>query len=283
MSLSLFAVVIFLLVLVVGGLPFLRQFSRQPVILHRMTCIAAGFLISAALLVALPEGFELFLHSGSELAFLKFLDDLGLPSALLAGLAVLSGFLFLLMLEGFGYGHDLHEEHHDHAADHGHDHLNHPAGSAKSVVIGLSLHSIMDGIALGAAYSLGEIALSLQFALVILMHKFPAAFSLSAYSLHERNNRNRSLIDLLLFAITTPVAMLVAASFFDSIEESVVGLMLLFSAGSFIYVATVDVLPDIHIQEKSRETLWLVLIGISLMILMSVLIALLVPGLQHSH
>jgi len=283
MSLSLFAVVIFLLVIIVGGLPFLRQFSQQPVILHRMTGIAAGFLIAAALLVALPEGFELFLHSDSEITFYAWLEKLGLPNALMAGLAVLSGFLFLLMLEGFGYGHDLHEEHHDHAVDHGHNHLNHPSGSARSVVIGLSLHSIMDGVALGAAYALGEIALSLQFALVILMHKFPAAFSLSAYSLHERDDRKRSMIDLLLFALTTPIAMLVAANFFATIDESIIGLMLLFSAGSFIYVATVDVLPDIHIQEKSRETLWLVLIGIGLMILMSVLIAVLIPSVQHTH
>lgn len=287
LSLFLFAVIVFLMVLMVGAMPFSRQFADQPVLLHRMTSIAAGFLIAAALLIALPEGFELFLHSetGSVDKELEVMGATGisLSKSMVAGLAVLCGFLFLLMLEGFGFGHDLHEEHHDHAVDHGHDHLNHPVGSAKSVVIGLSLHSIMDGVALGAAYSLGEIALSLQLALVILMHKFPAAFSLSAYSLHERDDRRRSMIDLLLFAITTPIAMLIAASFFANIDEAMVGLMLLFSAGSFIYVATVDVLPDIHIQEKSRETLWLVLVGIIAMIAFSIVIALFIPDMQHAH
>ena len=282
MPLFLFAAVIFILVLVVGAIPFSRQFVDQPVVLHRMTGLAAGFLIAAGLLVALPEGFELFLHSETG-APVAGIEALGVSKALIAGSAVLSGFLFLLILEGFGFGHDLHEEHHDHAADHGHGHLNHPAENAKSVVIGLSLHSIVDGLVLGAAYSLGELTLSLQLALVMLMHKFPAAFSLSVYSLHERHDRRRSLTDLLLFSATTPIAMLGAASLFATVDDAITGLMLLFSAGSFIYVATVDVLPDIHIQEKSRETLWLVLTGIVLMLVLSFFMALFVAGSGHLH
>lgn len=282
MSLLIFVSIVFLLVLVAGGIPFALKQALKPVVLHRMTAIAAGFLIAAALLVALPEGFELFLHSETDHGALAMLKNIGLSEAGVAGLFVLIGFLFLLMLEGFGFGHDLHEEHHDHAEDHGHDHLNHPAGSAKNVVIGLSLHSIADGLALGAAFSLGEFVLSMQLAIVILMHKFPAAFSLSVYSLHERHHRGRSMLDLLLFAISTPIAMLVAASFFNGISEGLVGVILLFSAGGFIYVATVDVLPDIHIQEKSRQTLWLVLAGILSMIVLSILLSSLGPDL-HIH
>lgn len=289
MSLVFFAVTVFLLVMAVGYLPFIRQFASQPVLLHRMTGIAAGFLLGAALLIALPEGFDIYLHTDHS-AHNPFSAALTTSSAhkvfsptLTAGLAVLAGFLFMLMLEGFGFGHDLHEEHHDHAADHGHDHLNHPAGSARNVVIGLSLHSIMDGLAIGAAFALGEVVLSIQLALVILMHKFPAAFSLSAYSLHERGNRRRSLWDLVLFALTTPIALIVSSQFFAGLDQAYIGLMLLFSAGCFIYVATVDVLPDIHIREKSRETLWLVLAGIIMMVLLSLFITVFIPGSLHAH
>ena len=276
MYLALFATAVFVLVLAVGYLPFARRFAYQSVILHRMTSLAGGFLIAAALLIALPEGFELYLHGEST-----FGDEHS--ASIVSGCAVLLGFLFMLILEGFGFGHDLHEEHHDYASNHGHDHLNHPTGSAKSLVVGLSLHSIMDGIAIGAAYALGELVLSMQLALVILMHKFPAAFSLSAYSLHERNNRRHSLMDLVLFALTTPLAIVLSSQILSSIDQSILGLMLLFSAGSFIYVATVDVLPSIHIREKSRQTLWLVLCGSVLMVLFSLLIALIAPEITHSH
>ena len=274
-SLGLFAVVQFLLVLMVGALPLVAGVQSHSRLLYRMTAIAAGFLIGAAFLIVVPEGFELYGHQASE-----HTDSLISP-AMTAGLAVLSGFLFILLLEGLGFGHDLHEEHHDHAREHGHEHLNHPAGSARNVVIGLSLHSLTDGVALGAAYALGEVALSVQLALVIMMHRFPAALSLAAYSLHERNDPRRSMVDLVLFSLTTPLAMLVSSQIFADVDQSTIGLMLLFAAGSFIYVATVDVLPAIHIQEKSRETLWLVLSGILAMVLVSFLVVLLLPGVAH--
>ncbi|MEQ9023459.1 MAG: ZIP family metal transporter [Pseudomonadales bacterium] len=280
MNLVLFSILVFLLVFAFGYLPFIRKIASGPHVLGRMTALAGGFLIGAALLIALPEGFEVYLHAteGGELSGRSG----WMQPAFIAGLAVLGGFLMMLILEGFGFGHDVHEEHHDHSHEHGHQHVNHPEGSAKMLVVGLSMHALMDGFAIGAAYALGELALSLQLALVILMHKFPAAFSLSAYSLHERHDKKRSMTDLLLFAAATPLAILLSATMFAAVDQSYIGLMLLFSAGTFIYVATVDVLPNIHIQEKSRETLWLVLGGITAMVVLSALIGMLVPE-GHIH
>jgi len=278
MNLIFFAILVFFLVFAFGYLPFILKVASGPHVLGRMTALAGGFLIGAALLIALPEGFEVYLHATEGDQYAGWAEP-----AFIAGLAVLGGFLMMLVLEGFGFGHDVHEEHHDHSHEHGHDHVNHPEGSAKMLVVGLSLHALMDGFAIGAAYALGELVLSLQLALVILMHKFPAAFSLSAYSLHERHDKKRSMIDLMLFAAATPLAILLSGPLFAVIDHSYIGLMLLFSAGTFIYVATVDVLPNIHIQEKSRETLWLVLGGIVAMVVLSALIGVLVPETVHIH
>jgi len=280
MNLFLFAILVFLLVFAFGYLPFIRKLASGPHVLGRMTALAGGFLIGAALLIALPEGFEVYLHATEGVDFSG--RSGWVQPAFIAGLAVLGGFLMMLILEGFGFGHDVHEEHHDHSHEHGHEHINHPEGSAKMLVVGLSLHALMDGFAIGAAYALGELALSLQLALVILMHKFPAAFSLSAYSLHERHDKKRSMTDLLLFAIATPLAIMISGTLFSTIDHGYIGLMLLFSAGTFIYVATVDVLPNIHVQESSRETLWLVLAGIAAMVILSALIGVLVPD-GHLH
>ncbi|MBC6428440.1 MAG: ZIP family metal transporter [Cellvibrionales bacterium] len=257
MNLGLFCAAIFALVLLAGALPFVHRFASEAQMLYRATALAAGFLICAALLVALPEGLEHYLHAAEVAEHRAFMW---------AGLTVLAGFLFMLILEGFGFGHDFHEEHHGHEAEFGHPHLHHPpTGSARAVAIGLGLHSVTDGLVLGAAFALGGVSLSMQLATVILMHKFPAAFSLAAFSLHSRRSRSRSALDLLLFALLTPAAMLIAVQFLADLNHATLGLMLLFGAGSFVYVATVDVLPNIHVRAKSHETLWLVLGGVAIM------------------
>lgn len=260
-SLLVFSLLIFLFVLGAGLVPFANPIATKPKVLFRMTCVAAGFLISAAMLIAIPEGFVLLSHHGDHS------DEHG--SALFGGTALLLGFVFMLALEGFGFGHDVHEEHHDHMEEHSHDHVNHPAEHSSSLMIGLTLHAVTDGVVLAAAFSIGELVLSIQLAVVVLMHKFPAAFSLSAYSLHERNDRTRSMLDLLFFACATPLAMILSWFFFDAGEGPWQGLAVLFAAGSFIYVSTVDVLPTIHIRENSKQSLGFVLLGIALMLIIS--------------
>ena len=288
-GLLIFSALVFLLVFLAGLLPFANPISAHPKVLYRMTCVAAGFLISAAMLIAIPEGFLLLSSHGSHsdsyvvisegASALKPQQDHGdgHASVLLAGVALLLGFVFMLILEGFGFGHDVHEEHHDHMEEHSHDHVNHPAEHSSSLVIGLTLHAATDGLVLAAAFSLGELVLSIQLAVVVLMHKFPAAFSLSAYSLHERDSRSRSMLDLLFFACATPVAMIISWFFFDATESQWQGLAVLFAAGSFIYVSTVDVLPTIHIRENSKQSLWLVLLGIGLMLVISFTVTMLFP------
>jgi zinc transporter 9 len=115
---------------------------------------------------------------------------------------------------------------------------------------------------IGAAMAGGSAALTFTMVLVIMMHKFPAAFSISAFSLHERHNRSRSKIDLLVFAAATPIAIILFWNLFAQVSPAGRGLAVLFSAGTFLYIATVDVLPAMHIAAKSKRVASFVLAGI---------------------
>lgn len=243
-----------------GAIPFTQAARGVLGRLEDMTGLAAGFLIAAAMLVAIPEGIEMLSHaaelsSGSELinAEINFFA---------VGSALMFGFVFMMVLEAFGFGHDIHEEHHDHATDHGHDHINHPNKSVMPAIIGLTVHAFIDGMVIGAAMAEGSAALTFTMVLVIMMHKFPAAFSVSAFSLHERHDRNRSKMDLLIFAAATPVAILIFWNLFLQISPVVRGLAIIFSAGTFLYIATVDVLPAMHVTSKARRVSAFVLVGI---------------------
>lgn len=250
--------------LAMGAIPFSRSAQGLLGKLEDMTGLAAGFLIGAAMLVAIPEGIEILNHA-AEITGAHEINFFGV------GLALLLGFVFMMVLEAFGFGHDIHEEHHHHADDHGHDHINHPNKSVMPTIIGLTVHAFIDGMVIGAAMAEGSAALTFTLVLVIMMHKFPAAFSISAFSLHERNDRNRSKIDLLIFAAATPIAVLIFWYLFAELSATARGLAVLFSAGTFLYIATVDVLPAMHVTSKSRRVAAFVLSGIMVVFLITLL------------
>ena len=185
---------------------------------------------------------------------------------LIIGAAILAGFIMMLILEGSGMGHAIHEEHHDHHDEHGHEHVHHGA-APWLLVLGLSLHSAADGLAIGSAAAGASEAVTALVAMAVLIHKVPAAFSLGVFSMHERENRNDSIRDVLLFALATPVMIMVSFYALEGLDGHLIALAMLFAAGTFLYVATVDTLPDIHNPETGREALKNVLIGVGVMVL----------------
>ncbi len=185
---------------------------------------------------------------------------------LIIGAAILAGFIMMLILEGSGMGHAVHEEHHDHHDEHGHEHVHHRA-APWLLVLGLSLHSAADGLAIGSAAAGSSQAVTALVAMAVLIHKVPAAFSLGVFSMHERESRDDSIKDVALFALATPVMIMVSFYALEGMDEHFIALAMLFAAGTFLYVATVDTLPDIHNPETGREALKNVTIGVLLMVL----------------
>ena len=220
--------------------------------LQRLTAIASGLLLGSALLVVLPEGFHM-VSSDDGLAY----------SPLALGTAVAAGFIFMLVLEGMGLSHAIHEEHHDHQAGHGHGHVHHP-NSGLVMAVGLSMHAIGDGLAIGAATASGETSISILVAFGVLVHRVPAALSLGVFSSHENATSTSLWGGLLLFALATPAGAITAYFVLDNASGSLVGIVLLFSAGTFIYVTTVDTLPSIHNPETGPRSARVVVVSAAL-------------------
>ena len=225
-----------------GLLPqvFVNKISSQG--LADLTGLASGLLLVSALVVVVPEGFHTAAASDGGFAF----------DPVVLGLAGMAGFSLLLALEGLGIGHAVHEEHHDHASGHGHEHVHHPF-SAGVVALGLSVHALADGLAIGAAAASGETSFSLLVAFAVIVHRVPAALSLGIFLLHQPGGRKAAIKGLLLFTLATPAALVLSYLVLDGADESILALALLFSAGTFVYVATVDTLPAIHNPTTGRR------------------------------
>jgi len=272
--LVLLALLILVLSLLAGLSPRLLGSRLTNAQMSDITGVAAGLLLASALVVVIPEGFEVAASSGSG-------NEAFVYEPWVLGGAVLVGFLTMLVLEGLGVGHDIHEEHHDHAEGHGHGHVHHPT-SARSLVLGLSAHAMADGVAIGSAAAAGDTAFSAVIAVAVLIHRVPAAFSLGVFTLHEDHSPSRALQSVVAFSAATPITMLVSFLVLDGADSGLIALALLFSAGTFVYVATVDTLPAVHNTELGRRSMRNVLLGAAIFAVV-LWLAGLGGFLEHSH
>lgn len=129
------------------------------------------------------------------------------------------------------------------------------SSSAFSTVVGLLVHSLADGISLGASSiststdedaDSDETSLDLVIFLAIMVHKAPAAFALSSLLSSSPSVtpffRQRSLF---AFSLAAPIGAVLTFLFLNLIGaeggESVrwwTGVALVFSGGTFLFVAT---------------------------------------------
>ncbi|KAJ3117975.1 hypothetical protein HDU96_004651 [Phlyctochytrium bullatum] len=181
------------------------------------------------------------------------------------GPSLVLGFLFMLLLDQCGPSHGhAHEHVHVSVADLK-DGLPPPstdkAGNTASqrrmaATIGLVVHAAADGIAMGAASASDQASLEFIVFMAIMLHKAPSAFGLATHLMHEGNSRRTIRQHLMAFSLAAPIAAMLTfwglstTGWDDPIGmRKWTGLLLLFSAGTFIYVATMHILPEIILNQ----------------------------------
>ncbi|MHB1844081.1 MAG: ZIP family metal transporter [Deltaproteobacteria bacterium] len=199
-----------------------------------------------------------------------------LPEALRArGPGVLSGvvlgFLTLLILERFILVHVCEEDECEVHAPGAHEGV---AGAASALGLtaffGLSLHTLSDGFALGAAVGQSADPLSGLGAIVfaaIFAHQLPTSFSLSAILRRSGRSSAGTLLYCAAFALSVPAGILVYLGVASRLSAAaLVPWALAFSAGNFLHLALSDLIPDLHRRGTQRLPLSLALLsGIAMM------------------
>ena len=186
----------------------------------------------------------------------------------------LIGMLLLLRLFHF-HQHDFsteEDQHHDH---HHHEHVNQAPANSMSwvgIALGLALHTLIDGVALGAVMQ-GDHSQAAGFVgigvfLAILLHKPLDAMSISTIMEAGGWSRGARMTTNLVFALMCPLGALLFYFGIDVLVDArghVVAAALAFSAGAFICIALSDLLPEVHFHSHDRGKLTLVfLLGIAL-------------------
>ena len=124
--------------------------------------------------------------------------------------------------------------------------------------LGLSVHTILDGVALGAILRVEQGAILLPglgvFA-AILLHKPLDSLSIETMMrLDGWSERQRSTVNV-IFAFLCPIAALLFFVGFSGPIASVLPAALAFSAGAFICIALADLLPEVQFHSHDKLTL----------------------------
>ncbi len=197
-----------------------------------LVSFASGTLLGGAFLHLIPEA----LLNGGENLFI----------------VILSGILVFFLLEKFLWRH-CHERD---CPVHVFAYLN---------LLGDGIHNFIDGILIAASF-LTSTPLGFATALAVVSHEIPQEIGDFGILVYGGFSKVKALSYNLLSALMAFVGALLTYSFSAYLPSS--SYFLMFAAGSFIYVATTDLIPELHKEHgvaKSFLQFALLVVGMSLM------------------
>jgi zinc transporter 9 len=116
-------------------------------------------------------------------------------------------------------------------------------------IAGLIIHAAADGIAMGASAGSSDESLKLVVLFAIMIHKAPASFGLCTLLMGQRLHKSDIRRAVAIFSVATPTGAFLTYAFLsllatkgntsseDTISPHHIGAALMFSAGTFLFVA----------------------------------------------
>jgi zinc transporter ZupT len=214
-----------------GGL-FALKFKDK---LHLILGFSAGAVIGVAFFDLLPESIALA-GAGYEIATVTSV--------------VAAGFVFFMILDRMIELH-AHED-----GEHGHQNRGR-LGAAS-----LAIHSFLDGVAIGLAFHVSA-AIGSIVATAVLVHDFSDGINTVNLILKNQGNAKHAFRWLILDALT-PVLGVISTYFF-TLRETSLGLILAMFCGFFLYIGASDLLPESHHNHPSRWTTLMAVLGVAVL------------------
>ncbi len=204
-----------------GGLILVRA-SWEKRYLRYFVALGAGFMLSTAFLEMVPESFRLSFRWTPILVF--------------------GGYCVMQLMEHtitphFHFGEETH---------HGAFLSRH---TSRSVVGGLAVHSLFDGVAIASGFVLSHWLGWIIF-IAIFLHKIPEGFTVASVMLASGRSRSAAIVSSVIVAAATLGGVLLI-NFLPGWVRA--GLPL--SAGVAIYVAATDLVPEVNREPGIRMAL----------------------------
>jgi len=257
----------FLAALLGGALPALLRLNHTK--LQVAISFVAGLMLGLALVGLLAHALE---QLGSVHQSLLWL---------------LAGFLVMFLLQRFlpFHHHDVIEGNPLEPCGHTHSLAERSARSLNwvGVALGMSLHSLFDGLAIAAAVAAGTQmhtkAIGLGTALAVVLHKPFGALAISTLMLASHSARSTQRWVNVAFALVTPLGALLfylGVGQLAHADSTWLGAALAFCAGTFLCISCADLLPELQFHTHDR-------VRLSIALLLGIGMSLLIARFGHAH
>ncbi len=206
---------------VAGGFVLVRAEGIQKY-LRYFVALGAGFLMATSVLEMLPESLKL--------------DPKLAPVLVMAGYCALH-FLEHTIVAHFHLGKETH--HGEFVSAH----------TSYSVMGGLAVHALFDGVAIGSGFAINDLLGWLIF-LAIFLHKAPEGFTMASIMLASGRSGRTAMLSAGVLAAATLAGVLVIG-----LAPGMVRFGLPVSAGVALYVAATDLVPEVNREPGIRMAL----------------------------
>lgn len=157
-------------------------------------------------------------------------------------LMVLGGIMFCFILEKFIVWHHCHEVG---CADH-------PQRLAWMNIFGDLVHNFIDGLIIAAGF-LVSAKVGIATTLAVILHEIPQEIGDFGVLLHAGFSKIKALIVNFITALSSFLGAVLALSL-SSYSETAADYLIPFAAGNFIYIACVDLIPELHKTPELKKS-----------------------------
>jgi len=208
----------------IGGVVLLSKEKFALKISHFLASFAAGVLLGTAFFDLLPEA----IHEGEK----KQVDVF---------FFTLLGIVLFFLIERFIHWFHHHEE--------PHEHLKETKLTVPLIIIGDTVHNFIDGIVIAATF-LVSIPLGVITSLAVVAHEIPQEIGDFGLLLHKGMRRKKILIFNVLSASVSILGATLTYVLGSDLVERYIPVFLSLTAGFFIYIASSDLIPEIHYEKR---------------------------------
>ena len=134
-------------------------------------------------------------------------------------------------------------------------------------LLGDAVHNLLDGVVIAAAYAV-DIRVGVATTIAILFHEIPQEMGDFGVLIQGGVSRKRALFFNFVTALTALAGAVVTILLINLVDQVIV-FLIPFSAGTFIYIAGSDLIPQLHKEKAVRNSLLQLLffsLGIAIMV-----------------